>query len=144
MYFTSMYSRFSGRYKTICAAIKKPFYGTIFLFYWFIFRLLCDLNWVAVLWRMHHTLQVMLRLPDECIVFCVLLFTECVLCVTVTWLLINHELLYMRVFTSTAIRQLMDQWNVLHHLTQVTPSCSWLQHHSHYHHQLPHTISSSI
>jgi hypothetical protein len=23
----------SGRYKTICAAIKKPFYGTIFLFY---------------------------------------------------------------------------------------------------------------
>lgn len=119
-----MYNRISGRYKTICAAIKRRFYGTIFLFYWFIFILLCDSNGVAVLWRMHHILQVMLRLPDERIIFCVLLFNECVLCVTMTQLLINHELRYMAVFTSTAIWQTDDQWNVLHHLTQVTPSCS--------------------
>jgi hypothetical protein len=60
---------------------------------------------VPLLWRMHHILQVMLRLPIECNIFCVLLFNECVLCVTMTWLLINHELRYMTVFTSTAIWQ---------------------------------------
>jgi len=51
----------------------------------------------------------MLRLPDERIIFCVLLFNECVLCVTMTQLLINHELRYMAVFTSTAIWQTDDQ-----------------------------------
>jgi hypothetical protein len=43
----------------------------VFLFYWWIFWLLCDSNAVAVLWIMHHILYIMFRLTDECIIFCV-------------------------------------------------------------------------
>jgi hypothetical protein len=58
---------------------------------------------VAVLWRMHHILHVMLLLLDWYIIFYVLLFSECVLCVTMTWLLVSHGLWYMKDFTSRAI-----------------------------------------
>ena len=47
---------------------------------------------VIVLCRMHHILHMLLRLLDKCIIFYVLSFNECVLCVTMTRLLINHEL----------------------------------------------------
>jgi hypothetical protein len=93
----------------------QPFYGTICLFHWFIFRVPCDWNGVAVLWRMHHILQVhvMLRLPDECIIFCVLLFNECVL------MLLWHDYLSITNYNiwqfshSQPYGKLMDQWNVL-------------------------------
>jgi len=67
---------------------------------------MCDWNLEAVLWGVQLTLYVVLRLLDQCIIFCVLLLIECVQCVTVTWLLVSHELWYMTYFTSRAIGQI--------------------------------------
>ena len=39
-----------------------------------------DSHVVVVLWRMHHILHILLRLFDECVIFHVLLFNDCVLC----------------------------------------------------------------
>jgi len=49
---------------------------------------------------MKHILYLMLTLLDEHTILCILLFHECDLCVTMTQLLINHELRYMTSITA--------------------------------------------
>ena len=85
----------------------------VFLFYWQIFWLLCDSNAVAVLWIMHHILYIMLRLNDECIIFCVycLMNMFCTLLWHDCLSIMNYDI--WQVSQPEPLGKLMDQWNVM-------------------------------